>query len=88
MFVQSDLGRTLQYMADCEAAARGRSRVEGLKAARRLHRGDIARTIVAFHEQNGGLLSMEDLANFQVGIEPPVSASFRGSTMYACGPWC
>ncbi|MCK1540531.1 gamma-glutamyltransferase [Bradyrhizobium sp. 179] len=89
LFVQSDLGRTLQYMADCETAARGRSRVEGLKAARdAFYRGDIARTIVAFHEENGGLLSMRDLADFHVGIEPAVSAKFRGSTMYACGPWC
>lgn len=89
LFVQSDLGRTLQYMADCETAARGRGRVEGLKAARNaFYQGDIARTIVAFHEQNGGLLSMQDLANFQVGMEPAVSANFRGSTMYACGPWC
>jgi gamma-glutamyltranspeptidase/glutathione hydrolase len=89
VFIQPDLARTLQYMVDCEAAALGRGRVHGLNAARdAFYRGDIARAIVRFHEQNGGLLSMKDLADFHVGIEPAVSVEFHGSRLYACGPWC
>jgi gamma-glutamyltranspeptidase/glutathione hydrolase len=89
IFVQADLARTLQYMVDCEGAVRSQGRGSGLDAARNaFYRGDIARTIVRFHEANGGLLSMADFAEFQVDIEPPVSLSFRGARMYSCGPWC
>src|SRR5215472_508061 len=44
LFVQADLGRTLQYMADEEKTASGKGRSAGLKAARdAFYRGDIAR---------------------------------------------
>jgi gamma-glutamyltranspeptidase/glutathione hydrolase len=89
LFVQSDLAKTLQYMADQEAAARSRGRSEGLKAARdAFYRGDIARTIVAYHEANGGLMTLQDLAGFSVEIEPSVSVAFRDTRVHACGPWC
>ncbi|MEI4927488.1 gamma-glutamyltransferase, partial [Klebsiella pneumoniae] len=64
-------------------------RIRGLEAAREaFYGGDIARTIVGFHEANGGLLTMQDMAEFRVGIEPPVSHEFRGARIYSCGPWC
>ncbi|MHB8529114.1 MAG: gamma-glutamyltransferase family protein [Caulobacteraceae bacterium] len=89
IFIQKDLAATLRYMADCEAAGAARGREAGLMAARQaFYAGDIGRSIVAFHEANGGLLAMEDLAAFHVGVEPPVEASFAGSSIYACGPWC
>ena len=89
LFVQRDLGRTLQYMADEEMAASGKGRTAGLQAARdAFYRGDIARAIVAYHEENDGLLAAEDLASFRVAIEPPVRTRFGGLDVYACGPWC
>ena len=89
IFVQTDLAASLQHMADCERAASQRGREAGLMAARRaFYAGDIGRAIVAYHEANGGLLTMADLAAFQVGIEPPVSAAVAGATLYSCGPWC
>jgi gamma-glutamyltranspeptidase / glutathione hydrolase len=88
IFVQADLGRTLQYMADEEKAAAVKGRTAGLKAARdAFYRGDIARTIVAYHKANGGLLTAEDLDEFRVAIEPPVKARFAGIDTYSCGPW-
>jgi len=88
IFVQADLGRTLQYMADEEKAAAMKGRAAGLKAARdAFYCGDIARTIVAYHKANGGLLTAEDLDEFRVAIEPPVKARFAGIDMYSCGPW-
>src|SRR6266404_4327791 len=58
IFRQSDLGASLQYMADEEKAAASRGREAGLEAARgAFYRGDIARQIVAFMKQEGGLLS-------------------------------
>ena len=87
-FVQADLGSSLQYMVDEEAAASG-DRLRGLAAARNaFYRGDIARVIVQYHEQNGGLLSMADLAAFRSRIEPALRKEFRGLDIYSCGPWC
>ncbi len=89
VFQQTDLARTLQYMVDEEAHARNRGREAGLQAARdAFYRGDIAATIVQFHRENGGLLTAEDLAEFQVGVEPPVHTTFGEVEVYACGPWC
>src|SRR5499427_1799699 len=89
LFVQADLGRTLQYMADEEKAASAKGRAAGLNAARdAFYRGDIARAIVAYHLENDGLLSAEDMASFRVAVEPPVRTRFGMLDVYACGPWC
>ena len=86
LFVQTDLAGTLQYMVDQEASTSGRE--AGLKAARdAFYRGDIARAIVAYHEQNGGLLTLQDMADFKVGIEPSVSANVLGATVHTCDTW-
>ncbi len=89
IFVQSDLGCTLQYLADEESAAAEKGRVVGLGAARdAFYRGDIARTIDRFFRDNGGLMTADDMAGFRVGIEPPVRVQFGDIDVYACGPWC
>src|SRR5271170_355645 len=50
-FVQTDLSKTLQFMADQDRAA-GPDRMKGLQAAHdSFYRGDIARSIVKFQEQ-------------------------------------
>ena len=89
IFVQADLARSLQYMADEEAANGNDGREAGLKAARdAFYRGDIAATMVRFFEESGGLMTAEDLADFRVAIEPPVRSRFGAIDVYACGPWC
>ena len=88
LFVQTDLGRTLQYLVDEETAAAGNGRVAGLHAARdAFYRGDIAAAIVAYHRDNGGLLSAQDMADFRVEIEPPARAKFYDTEAYTCGFW-
>jgi gamma-glutamyltranspeptidase/glutathione hydrolase len=88
-FVQRDLARTLQYLADEEKAASGKGRAAGLQAARHaFYRGDIAHAIADYHRANGGLLTLEDLAQFHVAIEPPVRSRFDGLDVYTCGAWC
>jgi gamma-glutamyltranspeptidase/glutathione hydrolase len=90
LFLQRDLGRTLQYMVDQEKAAHAKGgRAAGLKAARdAFYKGDIAATIVKFHKENGGLLSAEDMSEFGVRFEAPLKTPFGGIDLYACGPWC
>ena len=88
-FVQSDLARTLRYMADEEKKAAGKGRMAGLAAAHAaFYRGDIAREIVAHQQREGGFLSMADLAGFRSKLEPAVRRPWRGHEIFACGPWC
>jgi len=88
-FVQSDLARTLQYMADEDRRAAAKGRLAGLAAAHAaFYRGDIARAIVAFQQAQGGYLAMEDMAGFRSRLEPAVSRSWRGHRLFTCGPWC
>jgi gamma-glutamyltranspeptidase/glutathione hydrolase len=89
VFVQKALAATLQHMADQEAAASSRGREAGLAAARdAFYRGDIARAIVKYQKENGGILSADDLANYRSGFDEPVKTTFGDITLYACGPWC
>lgn len=89
LFKQTDLASTLQYMVDEEVAAGGLDRAAGLSAVRRaFYQGDIAATITTFHQHNGGLLAMDDMAAFRVEEEPAVCARFADIDVYACGPWC
>ena len=89
IFVQSDLGRTFQRLADVEAANAHLGRPEALRAARDyFYKGDIAHEMARFSEEQGGLITYQDLHDFTVKVEPPVSASFRDYTIYTCGPWC
>src|SRR5262249_13264695 len=89
LFIQSDLASSMQFMIDQEGAALSKGRQAGLKAARAaFYTGDLGRTIVAYHEANGGLLRMGDLAEFGSGIEPSVAVPFGGLSVHTCGPWC
>ncbi|OWT80760.1 MULTISPECIES: gamma-glutamyltransferase family protein [unclassified Achromobacter] len=88
LFVQSDLARSLQYMADQEQA-RGGSREDGLAAAHdAFYRGDIAQAILKFHRQEGGLLSAADLAGYRPQVGKPLSTRFGDMDVYSCGYWC
>ncbi len=88
-WVQTDLARTLAYMADEDRAARRQGREAGLQAARdAFYRGDIAAAIVRYHAEQGGLLTREDLAEFRAGVEPPVRGEFQGYEVWTCGFWC
>ena len=89
VFRQPDLGKTIQYMIDEEAAHRKDGRLAGLKAARdAFYRGDIASTLVNYHKDNDGLITLEDLAAFRVDIEAPVKTAYEGTDVYVGGPWC
>jgi gamma-glutamyltranspeptidase/glutathione hydrolase len=87
-FVQADLARSLQYMADQERAHAGSGRLDGLRAAHdAFYRGDIAAAIVRHQSENGGLLAADDLASFRASIEPPCQTSFGAFDVYGCGAW-
>jgi gamma-glutamyltranspeptidase/glutathione hydrolase len=89
IFRQGDLGASLQYMIDEEKAAASRGREAGLEAARSaFYRGDIATQIVSFIKSQGGLLSMDDLAEYHSPITPPERRRFGDLEVFTCGAWC
>jgi gamma-glutamyltranspeptidase/glutathione hydrolase len=89
VFVQADLARTLQHLADEERkVARRKGRKAGLRAARdAFYKGDIAREVEKFIQREGGLMRYEDFARYKVGFEPTVRTRFAGLEIHACGPW-
>jgi gamma-glutamyltranspeptidase len=50
------------------------------------YRGDIAKKIAADMEENGGILTFADMAQYRAIERAPVMGSYRGHTLYAGGP--
>ncbi len=90
IFRQPDLAATFRKLIEAEAQAlrRRRPRAEAIMAAyERFYRGDIAEEIVRSVQEQGGLFTREDLANWQVKIEEPLSTTYRGVTVYKLQQW-
>ncbi len=82
------LANLFRRLLEAEAGARKGGREAGLHAAvERFYRGDIAREIVAHSDAHGGLLALEDLATFTTRIEEPAIRTYRGASVFKCGPW-
>lgn len=78
-----DLARTFRRLIEAEREAAPKGREAGLKAARdRFYKGDIAREMAQFSEENGGLFRYEDFAAYTAKVEEPVSTNYRGYTVY------
>jgi gamma-glutamyltranspeptidase/glutathione hydrolase len=89
LFFQADLAATLGFMVEEERAHQAGSRAAGLAAARdAFYKGDIAATIAKFHHENDGWLTLADMNDFRVAIEPAVRTRFANWEVYTCGPWC
>ena len=88
MFFQKDLAATFRQIVAVEEVHRAEGRERALKASRDyVYRGELAEKIVTFCQDQGGLLTMDDLAEYHARWEPPVMVDYRGYQVYACGPW-
>ncbi len=90
IFRQPDLAATLRKMVEAEkqALAAGKSRKEALQAAYdRFYRGDIAQEFVRGVQEQGGLITLDDLAQWRPLIEQPLSTSYRGVEVYKLDVW-
>ncbi len=90
IFRQPDLKATLEKLVAAEQAAlaRGLDRKAAIYAAYdRFYRGDIAEALVRATQDAGGLITMEDLDQWQVHIETPVKTSYRGIDVYKLTTW-
>ena len=56
------------------------------KGADAIYKGDIAARIVAENRKRGGILTLEDLAGYQVKVRTPVTGSYRGYTIVTAPP--
>ncbi|HEY0245799.1 MAG TPA: gamma-glutamyltransferase [Mucilaginibacter sp.] len=89
-FVQKDLLATLTKMVDAEKEAlkKGKGRKEALMAAYdRFYKGDIAREFVRGSKEQGGLITMEDLAKWKPVQEEPLMVNYKGIDVYKLQQW-
>jgi len=90
VFRQTDLLATLKKLIETEqqALAKGRSRRDALFAAYdRFYKGDIAQEFVRGSKEQGGLITMDDLARWRVHLEEPVMTSYKGIQVYKLNSW-
>src|SRR5213076_2493924 len=90
IFRQTDLAATLRKLVDAEQQAlrQGKSRRDAIMAAyARFYTGDIAQEFVRGVREEGGLITLQDLASWKVKIEEPVLTTYRGIDVYKLQPW-
>jgi gamma-glutamyltranspeptidase/glutathione hydrolase len=90
IFVQKDLATTWRKLVEAEQQAlkQGKTRKEAIYAAYdRFYKGDIARELVRGVREDGGLFTMQDLANWKVRIEEPLHVSYKGIDVYKLPIW-
>src|SRR5207248_9206633 len=71
LFKMPELGRTLKLISD-----------HGRDA---FYKGDIAKKIVAYSDKHDGMLTADDLAEFDAQWIDPVSTKYRGYDVYELG---
>ncbi len=90
IFVQKDLLETLKKLveAEQEALKKGKSRKEAIYAAYdRFYKGDIAKEFARGCQEQGGLITEQDLANWKVKIEEPLMTTYKGIEVYKLQQW-
>jgi gamma-glutamyltranspeptidase / glutathione hydrolase len=90
IFVQKDLLNTLNKLVEAERAARkkGKSRKEAIMAAYdRFYKGDIAKEFVRGCQEQGGLITMQDLAKWKPLEEEALKVSYKGIDVYKLKEW-
>lgn len=90
IFVQQDLLNTLQKLVEAEQQAlkKKKNRKEAIYAAyERFYKGDIATEFVRGCQEQGGLITKEDLANWKVRIEEPMQTTYKGIEVYKLSQW-
>lgn len=90
IFVQQDLLETLQKLIDAEQQAlkAGKNRKDAIMAAYdRFYKGDIAREFVRGSLEQGGLITMDDLAGWTPVEEEPLHVNYRGIDVYKLQSW-
>ena len=81
------LATTVARLVKAEKQTQG-GREEKLLGVRHcFYEGDIADTLEAYYISQGSFLRKIDLAKHTTFEEAPISVTYRGHTVYKCGPW-
>ncbi|WP_028585321.1 gamma-glutamyltransferase [Desulfogranum mediterraneum] len=72
LFVQQDLAATLKRIS--------------AQGPREFYTGRTAELLVAEMERHGGMITMEDMKNYQPAIRTPIHGSYRGYDIYSMSP--
>jgi gamma-glutamyltranspeptidase/glutathione hydrolase len=90
IFRQPNLAKTFRAIVAAERAEYRRShdRRKAIEAGRDVfYKGDIARRIAEADQKAGGVVTYEDLAQYQGRIEEPATSNYRGYQIYKEGFW-
>ncbi len=90
IFVQKDLYSTLSKMVEAEqnALKKGATRKAAIMAAfERFYKGDIADEFVRGCQEQGGLITKQDLANWKPVEEAPTHVQYKGIDVYKLQEW-
>lgn len=90
IFMQQDLMNTLNKMVEAEQLAlkKGKSRKEAIYAAYdRFYKGDIAQEFVRGCQEQGGLITLEDMARWKPLEEEPLHVNYKGIDVYKLQQW-
>ena len=98
IFRNPDFANALKLMCKAEDENKHKGRVAGIEAARdAFYKGPIAETIARFISENPvedasgvahkGLLSYEDMAEWQAVVEEPVTYRYKGLEVHKCSSW-
>ncbi len=90
IFKQPALASTLRKLVEAEQQAlkAGKTRRQALFAAYdRFYKGDIAKELVRGTQEQGGLITLEDLANWKWHLEEPVMTTYKGIDVYKLDRW-
>ena len=90
IFIQKDLLKTLTKLVEAEQQAlkRGASRKDAIMAAYdRFYKGDIADEFVRGCQEQGGLITKQDLANWKPIEEEPLHLNYKGIEVYKMQQW-
>ena len=86
IFVLKDLANTFKKLVAAEQTAlkQGKSREEAIQAAfDRFYTGDIAQEFVRFYQENDGLFTAKDFADFKPIWKEPLHTNYRGYDVYS-----
>jgi gamma-glutamyltranspeptidase/glutathione hydrolase len=90
IFRQPDLLASLQKLVETEQTAvqAGKDRKAAIMAAfDRFYKGDIGAEYARGCQEQGGLITASDLANWTVKLEEPVSVNYKGIDVYKLTTW-
>jgi gamma-glutamyltranspeptidase/glutathione hydrolase len=90
IFRQPDLAATLRKLVEAEkqALAAGRARKDAIQAAYdRFYKGDVAQEFVRSVQEQGGLITLDDLAKWRPLVEEPLHTNYRGVEVYKLDTW-